>query len=921
VYSGRLWSQDSLIPVHAPTIGNEETSGVVKRYIDLTLTQVAGSPDAFYNIALVDSIPFNFGDGSYNIVVKDGSGSILPPGYHDYEVDNAAGVLRFYTGAPASVPPSISFYKYVGNKGAVSDVISGDSILNVSKNNGVFTLTITQSEINHQSLGGVGTKTHSDIDAHLNDINANPHSTSLEQARSISNILSGSIDMSGNKIVNLLPGTSANEAVTVAQLEAFESGLTVRESVNYATTVTDILIVSASGSQLGKTLTASQNGLLSIDSSNPGISETILVKNQPDSIDNGIYVVTSTGSVDTPFVLTRDTRYDGTPDTEVKSGDYFFITKGVGNRNTGWSLSSAAGHYAFVNLGTSVQSFYTLSTGVTVAGGSGGNVYSLINNSWNLMAHIDDTSISTIGESWNGGILVGAVNGKVYTFNGSTWDAGVQVAPFMTYITCIIGVFGGRIIAGAVNGKVYTFDGTNWDTGFQLDTQSLYGITRNTNNGDILVGSNSGVVYTFNGSTWDAGVQVGVGSGDGFVCLHTMSDGNILFGFFDTMYIFDGTDWNGGEYVAYGILSISSQSTGKIFLGTSDGTVYMKTGSTWNSGETLDANQGYLRVHVLSNDDVLVSGDQGRVYSADGTFSSTPTAGWRLTTEPVVDSTDLVFYQFSGPGTFTAGNGLILEGNRFSIDPNQDTVINVENGITDLGIPNRHIYGLGGSLTRDTSISGGQFDAKILDLASLNLTSNTIDKSEESSIIFRPGELTSEEVTLEGYEAGIIATTHKDASLIQTSDGNDTKLVVRDGEVEVNSTKPNFRGLTEYADYSKNYGPLSLVNKKYTDKEIESIRVVPDRATIELDEQTKVIKVANYSPLIDTYVARKQTWIQQPISNTPLVLQNDFGSIDIAITIYDESTGSKVVCSESVTTSSITITSNINFTGTIVIIG
>ena len=54
------------------------------------------------------------------------------------------------------------------------------------------------------------------------------------------------------------------------------------------------------------TLTASSNGALSIDGSvTISTNDRILVKNQTDTKQNGIYVVTATGDGSNPFVLTR----------------------------------------------------------------------------------------------------------------------------------------------------------------------------------------------------------------------------------------------------------------------------------------------------------------------------------------------------------------------------------------------------------------------------------------------------------------------------------------------------------------------------------------------------------------------------------------------------------------------------------------
>ena len=116
--ASKTWAEDSLIPTTAPTLEDGEVTGVVKKFVDLVLTPVPGSPDSFYHEDLKDAIPFNWGDGSYAYVIKNNGGTILPAGYNDVEVDNGSGILRFYGGAPLNMPPKITFYKYVGKFGA-----------------------------------------------------------------------------------------------------------------------------------------------------------------------------------------------------------------------------------------------------------------------------------------------------------------------------------------------------------------------------------------------------------------------------------------------------------------------------------------------------------------------------------------------------------------------------------------------------------------------------------------------------------------------------------------------------------------------------------------------------------------------------------------------------------------------------------
>ena len=117
VLPSQIWTDGELIPQTAPTLLDGETLGVVKRYVDVSMTPVAGTTNAFQHDSLKDSIPFNFGDGSYNYVIKDNLDNPIVFGQGDWAIDNEAGVLTFYNGTPANMPPKVSFYQYVGSKG------------------------------------------------------------------------------------------------------------------------------------------------------------------------------------------------------------------------------------------------------------------------------------------------------------------------------------------------------------------------------------------------------------------------------------------------------------------------------------------------------------------------------------------------------------------------------------------------------------------------------------------------------------------------------------------------------------------------------------------------------------------------------------------------------------------------------------
>lgn len=93
---------------------------------------------------------------------------------------------------------------------------------------------------------------------------------------------------------------------------------------------------------VGATLTNSGAlAALSIDGVALSVNDTVLVKDQASTFQNGIYTVTTVGSGVVAWVLTRATYYDTF--TEIDPGDFFTVWAGTVNAKTQWiQLSTVA---------------------------------------------------------------------------------------------------------------------------------------------------------------------------------------------------------------------------------------------------------------------------------------------------------------------------------------------------------------------------------------------------------------------------------------------------------------------------------------------------------------------------------------------------------------------------------------------------
>jgi hypothetical protein len=126
----------------------------------------------------------------------------------------------------------------------------------------------------------------------------------------------GVIDVSNKTISNLADPVYATDAATKGYVDATAQGLSIKNSVQYATT-TNILLDGSVTTIDGKTVTT---------------GDRVLVKDQTNKAQNGIYIASTTGS------WTRSV------DMNVASeiyGAFTFVETGTKNQSTGWVTTNS----------------------------------------------------------------------------------------------------------------------------------------------------------------------------------------------------------------------------------------------------------------------------------------------------------------------------------------------------------------------------------------------------------------------------------------------------------------------------------------------------------------------------------------------------------------------------------------------------
>jgi hypothetical protein len=85
-------------------------------------------------------------------------------------------------------------------------------------------------------------------------------------------------------------------------------------------------------------ITASGNGALTVDGIAVAAGDRVLLPNQADTTQNGIYTVTNPGSVSAPYVLTRAADFDS--NAEIKTGVKIHVAKGTSYHDVTFVLTT-----------------------------------------------------------------------------------------------------------------------------------------------------------------------------------------------------------------------------------------------------------------------------------------------------------------------------------------------------------------------------------------------------------------------------------------------------------------------------------------------------------------------------------------------------------------------------------------------------
>jgi hypothetical protein len=634
--------------------------------------------------------------------------------------------------------------------------------------------------------------------------------------------------------------TSNLDVVNKEYVDSVASGLDPKQSVAYTTT--GDITLSGTGTQSG----GDWDGVLSVGT-------RILVKDQDDATENGIYVVAS-GS------WSRSSDHDGTPANEVTLGNYTFVEYGTyaGSGYVLYTTDSAT--TPLVTPGTDTQLWtlfsqagaYSAGTGLTKTAAGAGSEFSITNTGVTANSYGQANSVATFTVNEQGQLTaagettIDITASQVNDFDSAAETAIFEDANFVDGTTIDFTVTEGDSVTaevidaslqvsklntgtngGATAGYVLSTDGTNFK--WVLDEGDISSVT-------------AGAGLTGGGTTGALTLEVNTSNG-----LSISGDDVVLGGTLSQATTIDG---DGLDLTIQNVDWLLLNSTTAFDVNSNLVSIDSGTGPTQLLSGTDTTIFASASINLVSEEGNVTTGNlEGLVYTAD--YSATFVDESLITKRYVDAGTTSLWNAINNidadfVSEITAGAGLTGGGTEGTINldivsANGGIVVNADDIELTLGAGNSGALTIeGDGLTLNTTTLADELEGTGLTSSAgkLSVTSAnagiavntdgielTLGAGNSGALTIEGDGLTLNTTTLADELEGTGLTSNAGKLSVNTANGLSISGddVVLGGTITQAIVFNDARGGTaavglEYAsDYSANFTANSLVNKAYVD--------------------------------------------------------------------------------------------------------